>query len=215
MKRLAALKSLLGVALLAGASLAQAQAQAPAQSIPGAPPSAAKKELVQRLLTLQQPSIENVGRDLAERPARQLAADAEQALMTRVPTEKREAAAKQIQELLRKYGEESLAVVRDRTAKINQANLAPMVDEKFSEEELRQLLASLESPVFKKYQQNQPAMVSTYAQTLVKELESALTPKLQTLEQSVVAALGITPTAASQPKAAAKPATAASKPAKK
>jgi hypothetical protein len=211
MKRLNAVKSLLGMALLAGASLAGAQGQA----IPGAPPSAAKKELVQRLLTLQQPSIENVGRDLAERPARQLAADAEQALMTRVPAEKREAAAKQIQELLRQYGEESLAVVRDRTSKINQANLAPMVDEKFSEEELRQLLASLESPVFKKYQQNQPAMVSTYAQTLVKELESALTPKLQTLEQSVVAALGITPTATNQPKAAAKPAAAASKPAKK
>ncbi len=215
MKRLAAMKNLLGVALLAGASLAQAQAQAPAQSIPGAPPSAAKKELVQRLLILQQPSIENVGRDLAERPARQLAADAEQALMTRVPAEKREAAAKQIQELLRKYGEESLAVVRDRTSKINQANLAPMVDEKFSEEELRQLLASLESPVFKKYQQNQPAMVSTYAQTLVKELEAALTPKLQTLEQSVVAALGITPTAAGQPKAAKPAAAAGSKPAKK
>lgn len=211
MKRLTAVKSLLGMALLAGASLACAQGQA----IPGAPPSAAKKELVQRLLTLQQPSIENVGRDLAERPARQLAADAEQALMTRVPAEKREAAAKQIQELLRKYGEESLAVVRDRTAKINQANLAPMVDEKFTEEELRQLLASLESPVFKKYQQTQPAMVSTYAQTLVKELEAALTPKLQTLEQNVVAALGITPTAASQPKAATKPAAAASKPAKK
>ncbi|MBC7994744.1 MAG: hypothetical protein H7Z15_16050 [Rhizobacter sp.] len=211
MKRLATVKSLLGVALLAGASLAGAQGQA----IPGAPPSAAKKELVQRLLTLQQPSLENVGRDLAERPARQLAGEAEQALMTRVPADKREAAAKQIQELLRKYGEESLAVVRDRTSKINQANLAPMVDEKFTEEELRQLLASLESPVFKKYQQTQPAMVSAYAQTLVKELEAALTPKLQTLEQSVVAALGITPTAASQPKAAKPAAAAASKPAKK
>jgi hypothetical protein len=211
MTRLVAIQRLAAMALLAGASLVHAQNQ----NIPGAPPSAAKKELVQRLLTLQQPALESMARDLVERPARQMAGAADQALQTRVAPEKREAVAKQIQEQLRKYGDESSALVRDRAAKIGQASLAPLFEEKFSEDELRQLLAALEAPAYKKFQQSLSAFTTAYAQTLVKELEPVVEPKLKALEQSIAGALGVPNPAASAPKAAKPAAPPASKPAKK
>lgn len=211
MTRLTDMKNLIALALLAGAGFAQAQNQA----IPNAPASAAKKELVQRLLTLQQTALESMARDLVERPARQMMGAAEQALQTRVPPEKREAAAKQIQEHLRKYGEESSLLVRDRSAKIGEASLGPLFEEKFSEDELRQLLAALEAPAYKKFQQALPDLTKAYAQMLVKELEPVIEPKLKTLDQNVATALGVSGPAASQPKAAKPAASAAAKPAKK
>jgi hypothetical protein len=209
------MKRLICLALLAGASLANAQTTTPNQAIPNAPPSAAKKELIQRLLNLQQPALESMARDLVERPARQLMAAADQALQTRVPPEKREAAAKQIQEQLRKYGDESNALVRERAFKIGQTSLGPLFDEKFNEDELRQLLATLEAPVYKKFQQSLPDLTKAYAQTVVKELEPVIEPKLKALEQSVGTALGVTAQDASPPKAAKPAAQPASKPAKK
>ncbi|MEO8156126.1 MAG: hypothetical protein ABI605_23920 [Rhizobacter sp.] len=208
------MKRLICLALITGASLAHAQGQA----IPNAPATAAKKELIQRLLNLQQPALESMARDLVERPARQMMAAADQALQTRVPPEKREEVAKQIDQQLRKYADESGALVRDRAATVGQASLGPLFDEKFSEEELRQLLAALEAPAYKKFQQSLPDLTKAYAQTLVKDLEPAIEPKLKALEQSVGAALGV-PKApgpqASAPKAAKPSSQAASKPAKK
>ncbi|MBC7957391.1 MAG: hypothetical protein H7Y33_16165 [Cytophagales bacterium] len=215
------MKRLIGMALLAGASLAHAQNQTPtptpSQNIPGAPASAAKKELIQRLLTLQQPALESMARDMVEGPARQMAGDAEVALNQRVPPEKREAAVKQIQEQLRKYGDESSAIVRDRAAKLGQSSLGPLLEEKFSEDELRQLLGALEAPAYKKFQQSLPDMTKVYAETLVKDMQPVITPKLRSLEQSIATALGITSQSAPAPqsKAAKPPAQPASRPAKK
>jgi quinol monooxygenase YgiN len=211
MTRLIAVKSLIALAVLAGAGFAQAQNQ----SIPNAPASPAKKELVQRLLTMQQPALESMARDLVERPARQMMAAADEALQVRVPPEKRQAVAKQIQDLMRKYRDESGPMVRERATKVGQASLGPMFEEKFSEDELRQLLAALEAPAYKKFQQSLPDLTTAFAQALVKDLEPSFEPKLKVLEQGVGAALGITSEAASAPKAAKPAASAASKPAKK
>jgi len=214
------MKRLIGIALLAGASLVHAQNQTPNpsanQSIPNAPASAAKKELVQRLLTLQQPALESMARDMVEGPARQMAGDAEMAL-NRVPPEKREAVVKQIQEQLRKYGDESGALVRERAAKLGLTSIGPLFEEKFSDDELRQLLGALEAPAYKKFQQSLPDMTKVYAETLVKDMQPVVTPKLRALEQSIAAALGVPSQSAApaQPKAAKPPAQSASRPAKK
>lgn len=204
------MKRLIGLTLVAAASLAHAQSTA----IPGAPASAAKKELVQRLLVIQQPAFENMTRDLLERPVRQMMGAAEEALEARVAPEKRPDAVKKIQDLLAKYRDETAPIIKDRAPKIGQASLGPVFEEKYTEEELKQLVAALESPAYKKFQQSLPELTNTYAQSLVKELDPIVAPKLKSLEQGVGAALGVTEGAA--PKAAGKPAApAASKPAAK
>jgi uncharacterized protein len=214
-------------ALVAASATAQVQAQpdpssAPAPgdkiSVTGAPvSSAAKKELLQRVMVLQQPSIDSLARDLPQRPLRPMLMAAEQALTQRVAPDQRQGVANQVDGLVRKYLDEATPIVRAQANKLGQTVVLPMLDEKFSEEELRQLVSALDNPAFKKYQQTLPEISNTLVQKLVAEIEPQLTPKVRTLEQGIASALGLTgPGAASGPRSSAKPpAAAASKPAKK
>jgi hypothetical protein len=199
---------LIGLALVAATSLVQAQATA----IPGAPTSAAKKEMITRLLAIQQPALESMTRDLIERPARQMMAAAEEALEVRVAPEKRPEAVKKIQDLLNKYREETTPLIKDRASRIGQSSLGPIFEEKYTEEELKQLLASLEAPAYKKFQASLNELTSAYAQAVVKDLEPTVQPKVKSLEQGVAAALGVTAQGAAAP-GAAKPAPKAAAPA--
>jgi uncharacterized protein len=198
---------LLGALLLCVGSLAQAQA----------PASPAKKELVQKLLALQQPGIEGAARGIVERPAAQMMQEVGRVLQTQFPADKREAIGKTIEADAKKYVEEAYPPVRERALKLVPTTLGVALEEKFSEEELKQLIAWFESPVNKKFQQASGEMQSNFMQKLVAEARPLLEPKLQTLEQKVRAALGTPATGAptegaAAPKAAAKPpAKAASK----
>jgi uncharacterized protein len=179
--------------------------------------SPAKKELVQKLLALQQPGIESAARNLVERPAAQMMQEAGRVIQTQFPAEKREAIGKTIEADARKYVDEAFPPVRDRALKLAPATLGAALEEKFSEEELKQLVAWFESPVNKKFQQASSEMFGGFMQKLSAEARPLIEPKLQTLEQKMRAALGApaaaTPGAApADPKAAARPpAKAASK----
>ena len=92
-------KALLIAAALAATTLAQAQAQArPAQAPAPAPApkptpaasSAAKKELVAKILQAQQPGFEMTARRVVEQPAIQMLQQASQVIQQRLPAEKRE-----------------------------------------------------------------------------------------------------------------------------
>ena len=193
-------------ALLLGACVA-AHAQSTA--------SPAKKELVQKLLALQQPGIEVAARGIVERPAAVMLQEAGRVLQTQIPADKREPIGKTIEVDAKKYVEETYPPVRERALKLAPTTLGPALEEKFTEDELKQLIAWFESPVNKKFQQASGEMQSAFMQKLVAEARPVIEPKLQSLEQKVRAALGA-PTApaadASAPKPAARPpAKAASK----
>ena len=188
-------------ALALGACVA-AQAQAPAS-----PASPAKKELVQKLLALQQPGIEMAARGLVERPAALMLQEAGRVVQTQVPAEKREAVAKTIEADAKRYVDEAFPLVRERALKLAPTTLGAALEEKFSEDELKQLIAWFESPVNKKFQAASGEMQNNFMQKLVAEARPLLEPKLQTLEQKVRAALGVPAAAAGDgAKPAAKPA---------
>jgi hypothetical protein len=199
-------RNLPGVLLLAVAALAQAQTTS----------SPAKKELVAKLLQLQQPGIEMAARGIVERPAAQMMQEAGRVLQTQVPAEKREAIGKAIETDVKKYVEEAYPPVRERAVKLAPATLGAALEEKFTEDELKQLVAWFESPVNKKFQQASGDMQKNFMQQLVSEARPLVEPKLQALEQKVRAALGAPEAAApagAAPKSSAPrpPAKAASK----
>ena len=201
------MKKTILLALLASATLAHAQsASAPAS----APVSAAKKELVQKVLLLQQPAIENMARNLVEQPAGQMMQAAGRALQQQVPAEKRESVGKGIESEVKKYVDESYPAVRERAVKIAPTTIGAVLEEKFTDDELKQLIAWLESSVNKKYLQLGPEMQNGFMQKLVAEARPLLDPKLQVLETKVRTALGVP---AGSPASAA-PAAAGSAPAK-
>ena len=164
------------VALCAATTLAQAQT---------------KKELVQKVLQLQQPTIDAISRSIVERPAAQMMQAAGQALQTQVPAEKREAAAKAIETDVKKFVEDSTPVLRERAIKLAPSTLGAGLEEKFTEAELKQLITWLESPLNKKFQQVGPEIQSNFVQKLAAEAGPLLNDRLQALQQKVRADLGL------------------------
>ncbi|MDO8420137.1 MAG: hypothetical protein Q7S90_08875 [Rubrivivax sp.] len=188
-------KILMIAAALAATTLAQAQAPAPTPAASAAPSSPAKKELVARVLKLQQPGIETMARTLAEQPALRLMQQAGAALQ-RLPAERREAVARDIEADLRKYSAEAVPIVRDQAIKLAPTTIGLLIEERFTEDELRQIVALLESPVNRKFQSLAPEMQRSLGEKLIADTRPAVEPKLRALEQTVAKRLGATPAAA-------------------
>jgi glucose/arabinose dehydrogenase len=181
------------LALVASLALSQAHAQTNSASAPATPAAAspAKKELVQKVLKLQQAGVESVATQLAEAPAMQLMQQAGAALQ-RLPADKREAVARDIQADVRKYADETVPPLRERAVKLAPSVLGPMLEERFSEDELKQLVAWMENPLSRKYAAMGSEMQRALAEKLAADARPSVEPKLQALQASLAKRLGIT-----------------------
>jgi len=168
-----------------------------------------KKELVAKVLKLQQPAIETLARTVVQRPVVQLMQAAGQALQTQVPADKREAAGKTIEADAKQFVAEAEPILREKAIALAPGILGPVLEEKFSEDELKQLIAWLESPVHKKYQQISPEMEGAFVKELLAQGAPLLDPKLQALHAKMRKALGVSDAPA--PRAAPAPARGASR----
>ena len=173
------MKKLTLVALLLLSSVAHAQS------------TPAKKELVARILVLQQPAIEQTAQALVERPAMQMQQQAVLALQARVAPEKREAVAKNIQADLKKYVDDVGPGARAQAVKLAPTTIGTMLEEKFTEDELKQLIAIIESPVNKKFTQMGGEFQKALGEKLVAQTQATIGPKVKALEQSIAGHLGI------------------------
>ncbi|MDP3190638.1 hypothetical protein [Rhodoferax sp.] len=169
--------------------------------------SPAKQALIDKLLSLQRPAIEQTGQALAERPALQMMQQAGVALQTRVAPEKREAVAKDIQAELKKYADEVVPLMQQQAVKLAPATVGVMLAEKFTEDELKQLIAIIESPVNRKFLQMGGEMQKVLADKLVTDMQTAVDPKVKALAMAMDKHLGLPAASAN----AAKPAGAAPK----
>lgn len=156
----------------------------------GAALAQTKSELVARLVALQQPGIENIGRALAGQTSQRVLQAAGQAL-PRVPADKREAAAKDVQADVSKFYDEIEPVLRKRASELAPATLTPLYQERFSEDELRHVIAWLESPVSKKFQQLDSEVGNTLAQKVVADTRGNMETRLKALEASLAKRLGL------------------------
>lgn len=181
------LKPLLPAALLAVALTltTPAPAQAQAQTPNG------KKELVARILQLQQAGIEALARSLTEQPARQIMQQAGAAVQ-RLPAERREAVARDIEADLRKYADEAVPIVSSRAVQLAPSTIGALLEEKLDEAELRQVIAMLESPVIRKFQGMAPDMQQALTVKLVAETKADIEPKVRAMQASVAKRLGVT-----------------------
>ena len=183
-----------------------------AQTAPATPTSPAKKELVQRLMRLQQSDVEGFARTVVERPAAQMMREAGMALQQQqAPQEKREAAARAIEAEVKKYVEEAYPIVRDRALKLAPSTIGPIFEAKMTEDELKQLVTWLESPTAKKYQSLATELRNNFSQKLIAEMPPILDPKLMALDGRIRTILGVPPAGASAGPAAPAPARPASK----
>jgi len=177
-------KSLVALTLLAAFS-AQAQNTAP----PAA--SGAKKELAARIVRAQQGAIDGLARQLAERPAVEIMGGAMQVIGQRVPREKQEAVAKEVEAELQKYANEAVPIVQKRATAIAPETIGSVLEEKFSEDELRAIAAALENPALIKFQRALPELQNALGERLIADTRGQIEPKVQALEQTVSKRLGL------------------------
>ena len=194
------LKLNLSAAVLAAAlavpGVASAQAATTSTTTTTATATAGKKELVAKLMQLQQPGIEAMARGMAEQPARQLMQQAGQALQS-LPAERREAVARDIEADLRKYADEAAPIVSARAVRLAPLTIGPMMEERLSEDELRQVIGVLESAAWRKFQGMSGDMQKVLSDRLVAETKADIEPKVKAMQASVAKRLGITPAPAS------------------
>lgn len=176
--KLAALFTTLALASTA----AFAQTAAPAAAAATSP---AEKELIARLLKLQQPGIEALARQLVEQPAVQLLNQAGMAMQARVPPDKRETLAKEIDADVQKYVAEAVPLARERAVRLAPGTVGKLLEDRFTEDELRQIVTTLESPVYAKYMQLSGDMQKALLERLVAETRPTIEPKIKALEASL------------------------------
>ena len=217
LRRGALTAALAGVSLgFSGPVAAQAAAPKPAAASaspakPAAlPTSPAKKALVARLLQLQLPGIEATARQIVEQPAGQMLQQAGNALQ-RLPADKREGLWREIQGDARKYADDAGGIARDRAGKLAPTTIGSLLEERFTEDELKQVIALLESPAYKKLNAMSPELQRALVEKLVADVRPTLEPKLKALEQGIGKRLE-TAFAAANANAANAPAAGASRP---
>jgi hypothetical protein len=149
-----------------------------------------KKELVAKLMQAQQSGIENIGRALAGQTSQRALQAAGQAL-PRVAADKREAVAKDVQADVKKFYDEIEPILRKRAIEVGPATLAPIYEERFTEDELKIVIAWFESPVSKKFQQVDNELGKTLAQKVVADTTPVIEPKLKALEATLAKRLGV------------------------
>jgi hypothetical protein len=118
-----------------------------------------------------------------------------------------------IESLARGLVEQSYPIVRDKAVALAPDALGPLMDQSFTADELKQLVAWISSPLSKKYQELNPKMQTALTEKLVAETRSTIEPKMKTLDENVAKALGA-PVGGAAP-AASRPAPPAKAPAKK
>ncbi len=160
----------------------------------------AKQELVAKVLQLQQPGIETMARTMVEQPAQSILQQVANLVRQRVPADKREALGKEIQADVRKFVDETTPVLRERAVKLAPSTIGAVLEEKMTEDELRELIKILESPVNRKFSSLGGEMQRALGEKLVAETRSTVQARLQTLNETLNKRMAPYGSAASAPR---------------
>ena len=152
-------------------------------TVHAAPVPAAKQELVNRVLQLWHP--ETIGESMLQAPVGNAVQQARAVLQGRVSPEKRDAALKEIVADARQFMDENKPLAQASAQKLVGTTVAPMLAERFTEEELRQIITILESPVKKKFEAMVPELQKKLGEGVAADTRAVMDPKLQELQQRI------------------------------
>ena len=107
------------------------------------------------------------------------------ALQARTTPEKRDEALKDIEGYAKELLEKLLPKVLERSKKLTQTTVVPILSEKLTEEELRQVIAMLESPTKAKFEALVPEMQKALGTKLGEEQGGEVKPQMEEFQQRV------------------------------
>jgi len=168
------------VTVAAGAALALA-ANANAEGMNGVPP--AKQALMQRVLDKM--ALDAVGLQMLQTPVADMLRQSRVVVQSRVPADKQEATMKDITAEATKFIDQEAPALRTSTHAIVQSSVAPLLAQKFSEDELKQLAGILESPVLAKFESVVPELKRAVGENVAKANAAQIQPKMTDLQNRV------------------------------
>ena len=142
-----------------------------------------KQELVNKVLKLWH--VESIGESMLQQPVGNAVQQARVMLQGRAAPEKRDAAMTEITEDARKFMEDNRSVTRASAEKLIPTTIAPMLAERFTEEELKQIIAILESPVKAKFEAMVPELQKKLGESVAADTRAVIDPMLQELQQRI------------------------------
>ena len=152
-----------------------------AQAASGVP--AEKQAVVNRVLAKM--ALENVGLQMLQAPVAEMVRQSRVVVTSRVPAEKQEAAMKDVTAEATAFLEKEAPPLRASTQTVVQSSVAPLLAQKFSLEELKQLADILESPVLAKFEGLVPEMKKTVGDNVAKANGPQIQPKMTELQNRV------------------------------
>jgi uncharacterized protein len=176
------LNTMIAALALCGASLG-AQAATAAPAAPAAAMTPGKQVLVNQILQLW--NIDSIGQSMLQAPVADAVQQARAMLQGRASVEKRDAAMTDIVGEARKFMDEATPITRASADKLIPTTVAPILAERFSEDELRQLVAILESPVKKKFEALVPEMQRKLGEGVAADSRPVIDAKMKGLTEKI------------------------------
>jgi len=155
------------------------------------PPADPRVELARRIVQLQQPAIEQMASSIVEQMARRLLENAGNVL-ARMPVERREAVARDVEADVRQFMDGALPLVRSRALTASGPAMAPVLAERLTAEELQDIVRILESPSYRQLQRVAPELQRRLTAALVPDVRPSLEQQIRRTEQRVAQHLGLT-----------------------
>jgi len=170
-----------------------------------------KLDWATRAVALQQgPELDRLIGQLAESSSQDVVQSWGVKLRANVPETQLEKAAESLNVELKKYNDDVSKIIKNKVNKASTDSLIPAYMERFSLDELKQLVAFFESPAAKKYQAAAPALGSIFVNQLIMETRADVAARAMQFDESATKIVGTAPKAP-----AAAPTPGKSKPAAK
>lgn len=158
-----------------------------------------KLEWATKAVALQQgPELERLVNQLADSAAQDVLQAWSPKLQSNVSKEKMEQARESLNTELKKYFDDVSKSITAKTAKVSTDALIPLYMQKFSLEELKQLVGFFESPAVKKYQAAAPELGNAFVQQLIEATRADVTARGKLFDEAATKIVGTGP-AANQP----------------
>lgn len=176
-----------------------------------------KLEWATKAVALQQgPELERLIGQLAESSSQDLVQSWGVKLRADVPKAQIEKAAENLNVELKKYNDDVSKIIKNKVNKASADSLIPIYMERFSLDELKQLVAFFESPAVKKYQLAAPELGNVFVNQLIMETRADVTARAKLFDDAATKIVGAAPRAPAAVTPATAPAAAdKSKPAAK
>ena len=164
-----------------------------------------KIELATKVVALQQgPELDRLVQQLSGGATQELIASWGPKLEASVPKAKQQKASEDLNVELKKYSEDANKLIGKQVSKVSADTLVPAYAEKFTLEELKQLVAFFESPAIKKYQNTAPELGNIFVQKLIEASRTDVMARAKQFDDAAVKIVGSSPTPAAPGKAPAR-----------